>query len=643
MFETEDVIVGIINIMLYLPIVFLALYFILSFVDDSKEKDFFDIFKGMVIFCFTVLSKILNVIVLKPLKWLFNMIITILPLLNFNRNPTQWVWHENNINQTLIITSFMAFGALFINWLLNLYSTRPYPILLTKYPTKTIVVSSFILFCLTLLFIVGFSGNELDNTFNEGKDPYMYESSFGGKTKWLFSHSKDYLKISIITSLLLTGLGFLTVYLTYSPTSAILTQNILYGGLVILILSLIYTYIDKIPILKDLIQYDIFRKITNVVFLLPELFKKLVERIYVEFKYTPKIIYGILFFQIITAGTYLAYPILQKFFYEILQSNKIDFKTKIKGENLFIDTLKKKINELQKYSPSDDFPYLTSNLWDIIIKKNYNNKNKESELKTFLQDNNYNDCDMVYTDDTNPDLTKCKNSMKKLITYIQVHTGKIIDLKNKIKDHEKKIIEYTEIKNKQSFYDKGEILLNHPVYLNKEKTIATGKQILDLHYGFTDQFNYGLSFWVFLHSLPPNYGKQFSNYTKILDYNGKPTIYFNNLEKKLKVTIKTISGENVEHIIDDILLQKWHNIVVNYDSGILDIFLNNRLIASYPGVVTFTNIDENNNSTNDMIIVGEKNGISGGICNVLYFPRTITRDRIKSNYMYLKYKNPPVV
>ena len=90
----------------------------------------------------------------------------------------------------------------------------------------------------------------------------------------MFSHSKDYLKISIITSLLLTDLGFLTVYLTYSPTSAILTQNILYGGLVIFILSLIYTHIDKIPILKDLIQYDIFRKITNIVFLLPELFKK---------------------------------------------------------------------------------------------------------------------------------------------------------------------------------------------------------------------------------------------------------------------------------------------------------------------------------------------------------------------------------
>ena len=44
---------------------------------------------------------------------------------------------------------------------------------------------------------------------------------------------------------------------------------------------------------------------------------------------------------------------------------------------------------------------------------------------------------------------------------------------------------------------------------------------------------------------------------------------------------------------------------MNYDSGVLDIFINSKLVASFPSVVPYMSLDQ--------IIVGEKDGIGGGI------------------------------
>ena len=91
----------------------------------------------------------------------------------------------------------------------------------------------------------------------------------------------------------------------------------------------------------------------------------------------------------------------------------------------------------------------------------------------------------------------------------------------------------------------------------------------------------------------------------------------------------------ITHTINEVPLQKWNNIVISYDSGILDVFMNSKLIASINSVVPYMNQDQ--------LSVGDTNGIAGGICNVVYFSEVISKERIEMNYKYLKNKNPPII
>ena len=82
-------------------------------------------------------------------------------------------------------------------------------------------------------------------------------------------------------------------------------------------------------------------------------------------------------------------------------------------------------------------------------------------------------------------------------------------------------------------------------------------------------------------------------------------------------------------------LQKWNNVVINYDGGTLDIYINAKLVASFPNIVPYMSMDQ--------ITVGDDMGIGGGVCNVVYFPSAISKERIDINYRILSNKNPPVI
>ena len=44
----------------------------------------------------------------------------------------------------------------------------------------------------------------------------------------------------------------------------------------------------------------------------------------------------------------------------------------------------------------------------------------------------------------------------------------------------------------------------------------------------------------------------------------------------------------------------------------------------------------------DNITIGDENGISGAICNVSYFPNTLSSFDISKTYNLLMLKNPPI-
>jgi hypothetical protein len=123
-----------------------------------------------------------------------------------------------------------------------------------------------------------------------------------------------------------------------------------------------------------------------------------------------------------------------------------------------------------------------------------------------------------------------------------------------------------------------------------------------------------------------------------------------NLEKKIKdINFEILNNKKLlEDDKNDMFLlytkskfklQKWHNLVVNYIGGTVDIFLDGELVASTKRIVSFKSYNQ--------LTVGEPSiggdGIGGGICNIVYYPSYISKSRIQSNYNYFKDKNPPTI
>jgi hypothetical protein len=65
------------------------------------------------------------------------------------------------------------------------------------------------------------------------------------------------------------------------------------------------------------------------------------------------------------------------------------------------------------------------------------------------------------------------------------------------------------------------------------------------------------------------------------------------------------------------------------------VFINNVLVSTTNNTISYMKMEN--------VIAGTENGIPGGICNVLYFPNTITKYHIYLLYNSFKKKTPPVI
>ena len=179
-------------------------------------------------------------------------------------------------------------------------------------------------------------------------------------------------------------------------------------------------------------------------------------------------------------------------------------------------------------------------------------------------------------------------------------------------------------------------MLREPIYLKNKKYLGRHDDLKLSGYDIQYNYNYAISAWFFIRAQPPNFGTAYRKHTTILDYGEKPNISYNGLDNSLKITMNNgLNKEPVIYKIKDFPLQRWNNIVINYDSGILDVFMNSKLVASFKNVVPYMSLDN--------VSVGDENGIGGGVCNVLYFPRMMSKERIAINYNVLKNNNPPIV
>jgi hypothetical protein len=191
----------------------------------------------------------------------------------------------------------------------------------------------------------------------------------------------------------------------------------------------------------------------------------------------------------------------------------------------------------------------------------------------------------------------------------------------------------------------GTLLVNKPVNTNTSYTLASYEEL-----NGTDKFEYqyGLSFWVFLDANSPSANSSSNKFVSLLNYGNKPNILYRANTNTLMITMeqkgvtknknKLIDfDENGNRIIykqNNVLLQKWNNIIINYAGGTLDIFFNNELVKSAIEVVPYMTLDN--------LIIGTNEGINGGICNVVYFKAPLTTSKMYILYNMVKDKTPPI-
>jgi hypothetical protein len=193
----------------------------------------------------------------------------------------------------------------------------------------------------------------------------------------------------------------------------------------------------------------------------------------------------------------------------------------------------------------------------------------------------------------------------------------------------------------------GNQLVNKPVNADVEHNLGSYE---DLNGSDRHDYLYAISFWLYLDAAPPNTNPNYNKFTSVLNFGNKPNVLYNAKQNTLMITmhqkdLKNITknkltdfdseGNRIIYMNKNVLLQKWNNIIINYNGGTMDVFLNGELVKSSIEVVPYYTIDK--------LTIGENDGIKGGISNVVYFKNVLTTSNIYYLYNTVKNRSPPVL
>ena len=185
----------------------------------------------------------------------------------------------------------------------------------------------------------------------------------------------------------------------------------------------------------------------------------------------------------------------------------------------------------------------------------------------------------------------------------------------------------------------GYLVEKGPVYLNNETNLGTFQNIKstkNLTKYTNINYNYAISTWIWINPQPQSTNSKYNKSTTLLNYGDVLNINFNKnkLEFWASTSKKNKNNKNNNNTmhnnlkkiyeLNNIHYQKWNNIIFNYDGGTLDIFINNVLVSS---TINITPIMYYSN-----VISGSTNGINGGIKNLTYYDKVLTKNDIYSIY-----------
>jgi len=168
----------------------------------------------------------------------------------------------------------------------------------------------------------------------------------------------------------------------------------------------------------------------------------------------------------------------------------------------------------------------------------------------------------------------------------------------------------------------GRQLLVGPVYTNNITNLGNYQNLIVKNENkLSYNYNYTISFSLWINPQPINTNINYNKYTSLFNYANKPNILYNGKTNTIKIICETKKNHLVNiYKTNKFPYQSWMNFVIILRTGIMDIFLNNNLVASVPEVTPYMK--------NDKVTVGEKDGINGGIKNILYFNKPLNNNEI---------------
>ena len=167
------------------------------------------------------------------------------------------------------------------------------------------------------------------------------------------------------------------------------------------------------------------------------------------------------------------------------------------------------------------------------------------------------------------------------------------------------------------------VLQKNPIYIDKATDVTDLKGMYGSQ-STNPNYHFAISLDIWINPQPISTAPSYSEDANILNMDGRPSVTYNSAQRALKVTFVNEKAQNeVMFVTNKVELQTWNNLVINFDGGTLDVFLNGNLVSSHPEITPYF--------TKAAVVLGERNGIAGGIKNVVYYRYTLDPQQIKAN------------
>ena len=167
----------------------------------------------------------------------------------------------------------------------------------------------------------------------------------------------------------------------------------------------------------------------------------------------------------------------------------------------------------------------------------------------------------------------------------------------------------------------GTKLVTEPIRLENKKSFKLEtKDISVKERDSTPSYSHSLSLWFYIDENNKSRNKNMNNDTVIFDLGGIPKCTYNVSNDTLNVYMREGHEEINIYSSQEIKIQKWTNIICNYDNGTMDIFIDGMLVSTTNDVIPYM--------SSFQLSVGENNGLLGGIKNVIYNKEPFSKKEI---------------